>query len=164
MNEAHDTAAIRARAQTMACDIMRQMSGIELSLDPVPHTDDDMAGLDVVYGHVTGKHPMHLLFCAKIGFFTRMARNMLGEDPEDEEEAKDYAMEFFNVLCGRFVSEIYEVTRNMRILSPPSYLGWSTIAQTETIENILGTVDKIWLISEENELAVFLWTPVATQA
>lgn len=102
MEDVHEGQWICHLADALACEIIKEMAEIPLKrMDTRVH--DRM--LDVVHGNIDGEYPMKLLFRAEPRLFGRIAENMIGEQPEDEEETREYAREFFNVLCGRFVSE-----------------------------------------------------------
>ena len=76
----------------------------------------------------------------------------LGE-PE-EGEVQEYAMEFFNILCGRFISELYKATETTTRFFPTRY---------EALPNPTGlggdtSLSTVYFISDEEELAAFSWT------
>ena len=109
--------------------------------------------IDAIYGFVEGDVPMKLRFLAEPRMLSRLARNMLGSEPE-EGEAQEYAMEFFNILCGRFISELYKATETTTRFFPTRY---------EALPNPTGlggdtSLSTVYFISDEEELAAFSWT------
>ena len=69
-------------------------------------------------------------------------------------EAQEYAMEFFNILCGRFISELYKATETTARFFPTRY---------EASPNPTGlgedtSLSTVYFISDEEELAAFSWT------
>ena len=93
------------------------------------------------------------IFFAQRALFMRLTKNMVGYDP-DEEEAQEYAMEFFNILCGRFVSELYKASKTSARFFPTEYD--RTPDRGMPGQN---AEDKtVYLISEQQELAAFSWT------
>ena len=138
-------------ADTLTCEIMDVMSGIRLSRcrDPAP----DGTAMSSVCAYVRGRHfDMQLRFQAEPKMFWRLARNMIGGEPESAEEVSDYASEFFNVLCGRFVSELCRVTRAPARFTPPQYnpepAPFEKRADMRTLH----------FVSEECERAQFSWS------
>ena len=96
---------------------------------------------------------MKLRFLADPRMLSRLARNMLGSEPE-KGEAQEYAMEFFNILCGRFISELYKATETTTRFFPTRY---------EALPNPTGlggdtSLSTVYFISDEEELAAFSWT------
>ena len=83
--------------------------------------------------------------------FARLARNMSGTPPDDGEEIEAYATEIFNIICGRFVSELYTLTGQKARFLP------ATFGDTVDLDanNLINTVR---FTSDKNEGAVFLWT------
>lgn len=104
-------------ADLMVCEVINQMSGICLA----GCSKEEEKQLETVYGLVDGDYQMQLWLRAEPRLFNRLAKNMIGEDPADEEEVKEYAVEMFNILCGRFISELYEVTGHAAKFFPTSY-------------------------------------------
>ena len=100
---------VNQMAGTLVCEIIELMAGIQLQHHPAWEHTARERDIDAIYGFVEGDFPMKLRFLAEPRMLSRLARNMLGSEPE-EGEAQEYAMEFFNILCGRFISELYKAT------------------------------------------------------
>ena len=140
-------------AESLIGEITKQMSGIQLLLlqdaQPPDHLVDEM---DAAYGRVEGDYQMFMQLRAEKKLFYRFAENMIGDKPEDQSEVEDYATEFFNVLCGRFVSELYIATGRAARFFPTTY------ERPPDVSALDGQVCSLYFISEKNEYAVFSWT------
>ena len=138
-------------ADTLTCEIAEQMCGIRLN----SRTQEgrSVPPMDVVYGVVEGRYRMHLRFRAEPRLFCRLAENMIGAPPESMEEVQEYATEFFNVLCGRFISEIYRQTKLSARFYPTRYRRASATPNLEERD----TVVTRYYVSEQEELAEFSW-------
>lgn len=139
-------------ANLLVCEIMEKMSGIHLEHAPPP--EEANRTMDAVLGVMDGTYPMKLQFRAEPSLFCRLARNIMGEEPQDAQEIQEYATEFFNVLCGRFISELYYATQSPVRLYPPQY---KTAPHVTSLEG-LGTLSTLCFLSEQGELAEFSWT------
>ena len=63
-------------------------------------------------------------------------------------------MEFFNILCGRFISELYKATETTARFFPTRY-------EASPYPTGLGedtSLSTVYFISDEQELAAFSWT------
>lgn len=137
-------------ADLLVLEILQQMCGIQMMSRAVEETAH--VAMDTVYGFVDGEYRMQLWFRAEPRIFGRIAGNMMGKSPQ-QQDIQDYAEEFFNVLCGRFVSEIYQTTQ-MKARFLPTHYGVPPKESCE-IENKL--VCTRCFISEDQELAEFSW-------
>lgn len=141
-------------AEELLCEIMGQMSGIELEKASNVPEHFDQAQLGIVWGETTGDFNIRMCLKAEQALFVRLARNMIGAPPRDQEEVEEYATEFFNIICGRFVSELYTLTGQSARFLPTIY------------EHPPGTrelhsgnpVNTVKFISDGNEGAIFSWT------
>lgn len=142
---------ISQMADTLTCEIIGTMSGIQLSrcCEPTPSGTEMSAVFATVEGQM---YDMQLQFRAEPRMFLRLARNMIGGEPEDFSEVEDYAAEFFNVLCGRFVSELCRISRTTAKFTPTKY---------EPVPRELGTekgrIKTLYFVSENQERAQFSW-------
>ena len=92
-------------------------------------------------------------FLAEPRLFSRLAQNMAGSQLNSD-EIQEYAMEFFNVLCGRFLSELYKAADTAARFCPTRY---------ELYPDLISLKDQVMLstlyfISDEQELAAFSWS------
>lgn len=144
-------------ASVLVCEIIQSMSGIEL--EPCPEQSMDYDDVDAVYGLVDGDYCLQLQFKADRALFFRLARNMIGGEPEDLAEVEEYAVEFFNVLCGRFISEVYRTTHAAARFHPTRYEEDPHVTVLRDRE----AVEKICFISDKGERAAFLWTTLSIE-
>lgn len=140
-------------AETLVCEITKQMSGIVLhSLKDQPPEHRRMA---VVCGFIGGDYTLRVQFFADRSLFYRLTKRMLGEEP-NEEDIEDYAIEFFNILCGRFLSEIVNQTHISARLLPIKY----ELPTEETMPEADETMCTLNFISDSQEQVAFSWTSV----
>ena len=143
-------------AAHLVCEVAELMGNIGLSCQSPPVIEDlTNREMDVVCAVIGGDYTFQMQFFADRTLFSRFARNMLGEEPT-EEEIQEYAAEFFNVLCGRFVSGVISGSGIKIKLMPVKY-ELPTVWK-EPSEYAVGTQ---WLkfVSDAHECAVFSWTP-----
>ena len=144
-------------AEHLVCEVADVMGHINLSCESPPIIEDlTNREMDVLCAVIGGDCTFDMQFFADRTLFCRFARNMIGAEP-DEEDVQEYATEFFNVLCGRFVSGLVGGSGAKIKLMPIKYelpKVWSQPA-----EYAVGTQ---WLkfISDAQECAVFSWTPM----
>ena len=130
------------------------MAGIHLMrCDGRPESGSEK---DIVYGFLDGEQTMQLQFAAEKSFFHRLAKSIIGDEPEDEEEIREYAAEFANVLCGRFVSEICRATNTVARFRPTVY-GVSEGGEDEELQTVR-------FISDRQEEVSFSWSREAMVA
>jgi hypothetical protein len=139
-------------AERMVCEIVRKMSGIEMQRQPTGQTPE--TNLDTVYSKVDGDYQLEVWFRAEHRWFQRLAGCLLGEPTEDETDIQESAIEFFNVLCGRFVSELCRTTHFPARLDRPHFLGCAEEngVPEEASRSILH------FTTEKQERAEFSWT------
>ena len=141
-------------AEELTREIMMKMAGIHLLRVDDGHLSD--VKKDIVYGYLDENRTMQLQFSAEKTFFHRLAKNIIGDEPEDEEEVQEYAAEFANVLCGRFVSEICRTANTVARLRPTVYGG----EEKENHE----TLQTIHFISDRQEDVSFSWSREVIEA
>lgn len=151
MKEQSDQSWIPQMADLLVLEVLEQMCGIRAeSCDGIQQADEAM---DAVYGAVDGEYRMQLRFRAHPRMFGRMAENMMGKPPQ-EEDIRDHAEEFFNVLCGRFVSEAYRSTKKKGRFLPTRYK--APLQGQEEQGDCFSHVR--YYMSEEKEPAEFSWS------
>ena len=141
-------------AEGLLCEIMDQMSGIKLEEAPDVPEHFDQAQLGIVWGETTGDFSIRMCLEAERALFVRLACNMIGAPPKDQAEVEEYATEFFNIICGRFVSELYNLTGKSARFLPTTY---EHPPGTRDLHSG-NTVNTVKFISDNNEGAVFSWT------
>lgn len=153
MEAAYDSKWVNTMAETLVCEIIELMSGIKLQDNPSWIQEVKGRKLDAIHGFVDGDYQIELRFLAEPRMFSRLARNMIGSEPRAD-EVQEYAMEFFNVVCGRFVSELYKVTHTSARFFPTRY------EAAPDVKDLRGKVplNTVYFISDQQELAAFSWT------
>lgn len=140
-------------AEGLVLEITKQMSGIILySMRENPPEHRRMA---VVQGLIGGDYPLKVQFFADRALFYRLTQNMLGDHPS-EEDIEDYAIEFFNILCGRFLSEIVNQTHISARLMPIRY----ELPAEETTPETDESMCTLNFVSDKQEQVAFSWTAV----
>ena len=151
MVEQFNPAWVLQMADILVYEILDQMAGIQMVKSPEDAAEN--TDMDTVYGFVDGEYRMQLQFRADPRMFGRFAENMMGSPPQ-EEDVRDYAEEFFNVLCGRFVSEIHRATQLEARFFPTRY-GEPDRALREEEKKLSCTR---YFVSEDREHAEFSWS------
>jgi hypothetical protein len=96
---------------------------------------------------------MEVRLRAEPAIFYQLTRNVSGDEPQDEGEVWEYAEEFFNVLCGRFISAICNRDHIRMRFDPPRYQKAADVSDMET-DRLLHTLS---FKTEKDELLEFLW-------
>jgi len=109
--------------------------------------------LGIVFGETIGDFNIQMRLQADLNLFMRMACNMIGMEPKDQTEVEEYATEFFNIICGRFVSKICDLTgQSARFL--PTVYEKPPGADAKGLDSENNT---IFFVSDSNEGAIFYW-------
>lgn len=150
----YDKAWIDLLAKQLVIDVADWMGGVTL----LHHSDEDGAegkrALQRVQGRVEGDLRMQMCFAAEPGLLGRMAEKLFGTQPENQEELEEYALEYANVLFGRFISEICRDRKPKLKFCAPHCLSASdgTPFATDTDQS-----SSLSFMSERQELAAFSW-------
>ena len=94
--------------ERVACEVTRHVGQLELR----PVLDENFpaeTGGCQVQTTLYGGYHSRITLTSNYLFFFNLAKNMMEESPTLEDVA-DYAVEYFNVLCGHIVAEIFRVT------------------------------------------------------
>lgn len=98
---------IEHMANELIYEVTELMSGIALSCCPLALPGAErLQGMEHFRAEVDGDLDIHMQLWADAPILNQLAENMIGGPPEDQEEVHEYATEYVNVLCGRFLSEI----------------------------------------------------------
>lgn len=154
MKNTVEQAWVSQMAEELLCEIVEQMSGIVLEEVPEVPPHFRKRPLGVVCGETTGDFTLRMYLEAEKELFERLAANMIGEPAKDQEEVEEYATEMFNTVCGRFVSELYQLTGQSARFLPTTYQG--TPAQAALSSG--SKVNSVQFVSDSNEGAIFSWT------
>jgi len=148
-----DTAWVSLLAEQLICEIADQMGAIRLSCEQsVSRSDAGNRKMSVISAEIGGDYNISIYFLAEHSLFLRLARNMLGEEP-GEEDVRIYVGEFFNIVCGRFISELI----NKADISVQLML---VDGELQSAEEILKEelIKSLYFVSDMKEYAVFSWT------
>jgi hypothetical protein len=152
MSEEEPGAWVYRMAELLVCEIMDQMAGIQVSRCSGGETPAQE--MDTVGGYVAGGYQMEVFLRAEPALFRRIACNLIGGEPDSPEEIQDYAMELFNVLCGRFVSEVSRTTHVPAYFEPPMYFKDARDGGASPGE----PMSTLFFESDQKERAEFSWT------
>lgn len=152
-----DTYADKDWVSMLAIELVKEITEemSEIKLRPVP-SHQKQVEMDGVCGRVDGDYRIRLQFRAEPRLFHRLAKNMIGDEPADFDEVREYAVEYFNVLCGRFIAEIHRSTKSVAGFFPTHYEDGPELNYLKD----LGALESIPFISDEDELAEFVWTKI----
>lgn len=145
---------VRALADELIREILEQVTGIHLRQCPRDPFWEHARETASICSQVEGTYRMELLFCAEHSLVYRMGVRMSGESDLPEEEAVEYAMEIFNVFCGRFLSELYRSTGIVARFKPPCYNRKEYPPAGERVSY----VQPLCYISDTGEHAQFSWS------
>lgn len=140
-------------AKELLCEIMDQMSGIHLSEVSDDTEQFKMQHRDAVYGETTGDFILLMSLVADRKLFERMAEGIIGDRPTDQVEVEEYTTEFFNIVCGRFISELYNMTGQSARFLPSTYKNTTDRADGYGMD----AANMVKFISDSGESAVFSW-------
>lgn len=140
-------------AQELLRETLQQMGGIQLQMVPDLPSQFAQKETGIVCGETAGDLNIRMRLEAENSLFARLAGNMIGEPPADQQEVEEYAAEVFNVVCGRFVSELYRMTGRSARFLPTTY---EQPPGTPPRYDEAG-VNSVKFMSDSNEGAVFAW-------
>lgn len=142
-------------AAQLICEVAEQMGDIRLTCESAPpQTGPGDRKMDAVCALIGGDYSISIRLDADRAFFFRFARNMLGRNPE-EDEIQAYARELFNVICGRFISELILRAEVSVKLMPILYEQPVRCAVSD--EEAAG-IQRLSFVSDAQEYAIFSWT------
>ncbi|RGE68939.1 chemotaxis protein CheX [Anaerotruncus colihominis] len=104
-----DEHALEELIHRTVVDITRQIAKIDLRLcsqDPDPANE-----LCTLRTTIDGDYHTELVLHADRALLHRLTENMMEAKTTDPEDMEEYSKEFFNVLCGHIVSEIFRRTK-----------------------------------------------------
>ena len=145
-------------ANQLVTEVSRRMADIQLKrTDAFPW--EELSGEHVkVYGLIQGDYELHVQFLTESRLLHRLTSNMLGGEPA-EDDVREYALEHFNTICGRFISEIINQTHiSARLISvqyemSPASPGLISEEQVSTA----------YFLSDRQEPFVFSWTSMPNE-
>ncbi len=141
---------INSQMQKALCDI-----GV---LEVKCKSRSEFQDMDLCTIHTTtnGGYRIRLVFCAERKFLKLIAEHMLGEPVANEDDIKECAKEFFNVICGHIVAAIFKETHFPARFHCPSFEEGCYLPGKEGSDEMLAYC----YLSVHNETAVFLHDPL----
>lgn len=139
-------------ARTMVQEITQVMTGVVFQ-PGVPPPPESVPRMEAIIGHVEGACSIELRFLAEPALLRCLVENMSAA-PAGDQEVQEYAMEYFNVLCGRFISEIYKATGISARFFPTRYEVYPDLSSLSD----QFSMRTVYFTSEQGHLAAFSWT------
>lgn len=101
-------------------EVTEQTGGIRLRQDLGPPDGD----LCTVYIEFTKGFHTSLSLCVDAAMLARMAQQFLQTEDVTQQDLEDFGKEYFNILCGRIASELFQATQvSSRFSVPFFYFG-----------------------------------------
>lgn len=138
-------------ADALIREIAQEAADLPLYRQPEGPPLSEEHSLVSIYSKVDGAYFTELVFRGELSLFFQVASNMQGVPSPSMEDAVDYALELFNMFCGRFISEVYRATGIPARFYPPRYLGGQPCS-------VKGAVKSLYYLSQHGEQAQFSWT------
>ena len=142
-------------AKELISEITESMANILLRDGKISEQELEQKKLVGISAAIGGDYPMTLRFFSERRFIYRLTKNMMASEPT-KEDMQDYAIEYFNTICGRFVSELINQMHIKAHLMPIRYEEAFDPASEEN-----GQTQALCLISDADEYTLFSWTEEA---
>lgn len=149
----HNENWIITMTQQLVMEVTDWMAGIPLICcsEPPPNMHKDQ--MDSILICVGGKNKIFVQLRADPKMLFRLAQKISGCDLKDQEEVREYAMEYVNVLGGRFISHGFSNLKEKTRYFFPKY---ETPPNITAVDKKEGAVS-LFFLSELQECAVFSW-------
>ena len=98
-------------------DITRREAGICLA----PGEAEPSGEVFTVYAVFERGFDTCLSMSAEAAMFVRLTRGMMQREDVTDRDVEDFTKEYFNVLCGHIVAQLYRETKVPARFSPPSF-------------------------------------------
>ncbi len=150
----YDKKWVELLAEQLVIDVSDWMAGVHLVC--VPEKEQSCAGADIhaVCACAKGDASITMQLQAEPRLFSGLAKRHMGKEPTEDEDIQEYAVEFMNVLCGRFVSALCTDMKIKICFSTPSY---DASPKAEPPEKD-GESSTLVFFSKEYGHVVFKWT------
>lgn len=100
-----------------AREVTEQEGGIHLRTGNTP-PDGELCTVSISF---TRKFHSVLSLCAETDLFVRLTQGMMREGTATPQDIEDFSKEYFNVLCGRIASRLYQETKIPYRFGIPSF-------------------------------------------
>lgn len=115
-----DQATLHSLISKVIVKITQQVAKIELTdCNAMPYDESKLCSVQTM---LDGLYHEKWEFCAEREFFHRMTENMMETKSNDPTDLEEYSKEFFNVLCGHLVAEIFRYTKVPTHFEVPSFV------------------------------------------
>lgn len=98
-------------------DITQRFGGIELTETELPLAEDACT----IHTVMEGECRADLLLCADTALLTSLARNIMCQEDVTRQDIEDVATEYFNVVCGRIASLIFQAAHESSRFQIPRF-------------------------------------------
>lgn len=144
---------IAIMAKEMVWEVTDWMSGITLTYRPELKLEPHKQQMDSIVVCMDSEIKITVQLQAEPSLFVRLAKKMSGSDPTDEEEVREYAIEYVNVLFGRFISALFSYWHKKPTFFFPQY---EIPPHITCIDEEHGGVSLSFL-SDMQECVIFSW-------
>ena len=119
-------------------DVTEQTAGVRLN------QDDQPPGEDLCTVHITFDKGFStsLTLCADTSLLIRMARNSFHEDEVNSEDLEEFSKEYFNVLCGKVASAMFQATQVPAHFGPPVFYHGRYEPEGQEVQFVLTYADE----------------------
>lgn len=100
-------------------DITKRLAGIDLSVGNWPRREN--GEIDSLYTTTKGSYTITIVYHAEQQLLYYIAEKMARRPLEDPGDMEMYAKEYFNILCGRFISQINNLTKSSARFGIPHF-------------------------------------------
>lgn len=149
----YNEAWITIMAREMVKEVTDWMAGITLTCCPDLRSGAHRQQMDSILVCMDSEIRVTMQLQAEPRMFFRLAKNMMGSEPEDEDEVREYATEYVNVLFGRFISTLFSYWHKKPTFFFPQY---EKPPHVTSIEDKDGGVTLAFL-SDVQECVIFSW-------
>lgn len=131
-----DHATMHSLIDRVIVKITHQVAKIDLTGSNFAPSEQDPTKLYSVQTVLDGLYHEKWEFCADREFFHRVTENMMESKSDDPTDLEEYSKEFFNVLCGHLVAEIFRYTKIPTRFQVPSFVPACACSNPTERENL----------------------------
>lgn len=114
-------------------DITKRLAGIDLTVGEWP--GQESGEVDSLYTVTKGSYTITIVYHAEKQLIQYIAEKMARRTVEDPQDVEMYAKEYFNILCGHFISQVNRMTKSSARFGVPQYCHGNY--KTENCEGII---------------------------
>lgn len=98
-------------------DITNNIASIKLQKQDTPLSSD----ICTVHTTFEGDYNATIILCADTSFFAHLTQCAMQEEKINEQDIEDFAKEYLNVICGKIVAKIFQLTHISSRFSIPNF-------------------------------------------